>query len=80
MDLHTIAAVLVGAGVLGVVVWVLATLGRAMIKVAEVLAAAAAVFLAVWLVIKAAVWAFRQTITHWRTSLAVTVRWTRLAR
>ncbi|MGH3822552.1 MAG: FtsK/SpoIIIE domain-containing protein [Pseudonocardiaceae bacterium] len=71
MELSTIAAVVAGAGVLGVVVWVLATLGKALIKVAEALAAAAAVFFAVWLVIKIGVWALRQTITHWRTSLVI---------
>jgi hypothetical protein len=71
MDLSTIAAVIAGAGGLGVIVWVLAKLGRALITIAEALAAAAAVFLALWLVLKAAGWALRQTITHWRTSLTV---------
>jgi S-DNA-T family DNA segregation ATPase FtsK/SpoIIIE len=40
-------------------------------KVAEALAAAAAMVLALWLVIKAILWALRQTLTHWRTSLTV---------
>jgi len=71
MDLSTIAAVIAGATGLGIIVWVLAKLGRALIKIAEALAAAAAVFLALWLVIKAVGWALRQTITHWRTSLTV---------
>jgi DNA segregation ATPase FtsK/SpoIIIE, S-DNA-T family len=71
MDLSTVAAVMAGAGVLGVVVWVLAALGKALIKIAEALAAAAAVFFAMWLVFKAVGWALRQTITHWRTSLTV---------
>lgn len=70
-ELSTIAAVAAGAGVLGVVVWVLATLGRALIKVAEALAAAAAVLFAGWLMVTVVVWAFRQTVTHWRTSLSV---------
>ncbi|HET9255320.1 MAG TPA: FtsK/SpoIIIE domain-containing protein [Pseudonocardiaceae bacterium] len=71
MDLSTIAAVIAGAGGLGVVVWVLAKLGRVLIQVAEALAAAAVVFLVLWLVIKAVGWALRQTLTHWRTSLTL---------
>jgi hypothetical protein len=49
----------------------LATLGRALVKVAEALAAAAVVFFTVWLIIKSVVWALRQTITHWRTSVTL---------
>jgi DNA segregation ATPase FtsK/SpoIIIE, S-DNA-T family len=71
MDLSTIAAVTAGAGGLGIVVWLLAKLGRALIKIVEAVAAAAAVFFALWLVIKAVLWALRQTLTHWRTSLTV---------
>src|SRR5262249_54855320 len=71
MDIATIAAVIVGAGGLGILVWALAKLGRALIQIAEALAAATAVFLALWLVIKAMAWAVRQTFTHWRTSLTV---------
>ena len=71
MDLSTIAAVIAGAGGLGVVVWVLAKVGKTLIKIAEALAAAAAVFLVLWMVIKAVVWALRQTLTHWRMSLTV---------
>jgi hypothetical protein len=73
MDLSTIAAVIAGATGLGIVVWVLAKLGRALIAMAEALAAAAAVFFALWLVIKSVGWALRQTFTHWRTSLTVVV-------
>jgi S-DNA-T family DNA segregation ATPase FtsK/SpoIIIE len=73
MDLSTIAAVIAGATGLGIVVWVLAKLGRALIAMAEALAAAAAVFFALWLVIKSVRWVLRQTFTHWRTSLTVVV-------
>src|SRR6476659_3764250 len=77
MDAYLIALVLGGGAVLGVVVWVLAKLGKALIKIAEALAAAAVVLFTVWLVIKAVVWALRQVLTHWRTSLTVlaTVAW-----
>jgi S-DNA-T family DNA segregation ATPase FtsK/SpoIIIE len=71
MDPFTIAAVIAAAGGLGVVVWVLAKLGKALIKIAEALVEAAAVFFTLWLVIRAVLWALRQTIIHWRTSLTV---------
>jgi S-DNA-T family DNA segregation ATPase FtsK/SpoIIIE len=71
MDAQTIALMVAGGGVLGVVVWVLAKIGRALIKIAEALAAAVAVFLALWLMIKALVWALHQMLTHWRTSLTL---------
>jgi S-DNA-T family DNA segregation ATPase FtsK/SpoIIIE len=71
MDIGTIAVLVAGAGLLGIVVWVLAKIGQLLIKVAEVLAAAAVVAFAVWLVIKAAMWAIRQAFTCWRTSLTV---------
>jgi hypothetical protein len=71
MDTYLIALVLAGGAALGVVVWVLAKLGKALIKIAEALAAAAVVLFTVWLVIKAVVWALRQVLIHWRTSLTV---------
>ncbi|MFZ2119562.1 MAG: cell division protein FtsK, partial [Pseudonocardiaceae bacterium] len=71
MDAQTVAVVVAGGGALGVVVWVLAKVGKALVTIAEALAAAAVVFFVVWLVIKAVVWALRQTVTHWRTSLTV---------
>ncbi len=71
MDMYTTAAVIAGGVALGVVVWVLAKVGTALIKIAEALIAAAAVLFALWLVIKAVGWALRQTVTHWRTSLTL---------
>ena len=71
MDAQTVAVVVAGGGALGVVVWVLAKVGKALVTIAEALAAAAVVFFVVWLAIKAVVWALRQTVTHWRTSLTV---------
>jgi S-DNA-T family DNA segregation ATPase FtsK/SpoIIIE len=73
MDAYMIAELIAGGGVLGVVVWVLAKVGKALIQIAEALAAAVVVFLAVWLMIKAVLWALRQVVTHWRTSLTVLV-------
>src|SRR4051812_42624242 len=60
-----------GGGVLGIVVWLLAQLGKVLIKVAEALAAAAVVMFTVWLLIKAVAWALRQVVIHWRTSLTL---------
>src|SRR5918998_805199 len=71
MDVRMIALLVAGAGLLGVVVWVLAKIGQALITVAEALAAAAVVGLALWLVIKAGMWAIRQAVTRWRTSLTL---------
>ena len=71
MDVQTIALLIGGGGALGVVVWVLAKIGRTLIKIAEALAAAAVVFLTLWLMVKAVGWALRQTLTHWRTSLTL---------
>jgi S-DNA-T family DNA segregation ATPase FtsK/SpoIIIE len=71
MDAQTIAVLIAGGGVLGVVVWLLAKLGRVLIKVAEALAAAAAVLITLWMLIKAMVWALRQVFKRWRTSLAL---------
>jgi hypothetical protein len=59
MDAQTIAVLVAGGGALGVVVWLLAKLGRVLIKVAEALAAAAVVLVTVWILINALVWALR---------------------
>jgi DNA segregation ATPase FtsK/SpoIIIE, S-DNA-T family len=71
MSVQLIAALIAGGAVLGIVVWVLAKIGRALITIAEALAAAAAMFFVLWLLIKGVVWALRQAFTRWRTSLAV---------
>jgi len=71
MDTYLVAGLIAGSAVLGVVVWLLAKIGHALIRVAEALAAAAVVIFALWLVIKAVVWAIRQAVTRWRTSLTV---------
>jgi S-DNA-T family DNA segregation ATPase FtsK/SpoIIIE len=71
MDAQMIAVVIAGGAALGVVVWLLAKLGKALVTIAEALVAAGVVFLAVWLVIKAVGWAIRQAGTRWRTSLTV---------
>jgi S-DNA-T family DNA segregation ATPase FtsK/SpoIIIE len=71
MNAQMIAVLIAGGAVLGIVVWLLAKLGKALVTIAEALAAAAVVFLAAWLAVKAVVWAIRQAVTRWRTSLTV---------
>jgi S-DNA-T family DNA segregation ATPase FtsK/SpoIIIE len=71
MAAQALGVLILAAGGLGVLVWLLAKLGRVLARVAEALAAAAVLFLGLWLLVKAVVWAVRQAVTHWRTSLAV---------
>jgi DNA segregation ATPase FtsK/SpoIIIE, S-DNA-T family len=71
MSVQVIAALIAGGAALGIVVWLLAKIGWALITIAEALAAAAAVFFVLWLLIKGVGWALRQASTHWRISLAV---------
>ncbi|MGK3208278.1 FtsK/SpoIIIE domain-containing protein [Amycolatopsis sp. MEPSY49] len=56
---------------LGLGVWVLHKIGRALASVVEGLAAAAVVFVVLWWLCKAVVWMLAQVVTRWRTSLAV---------
>ncbi|WIY05826.1 FtsK/SpoIIIE domain-containing protein [Amycolatopsis mongoliensis] len=56
---------------LGLGVWVLHKIGRALASVVEGLAAAAVVFVALWWLCKAVVWMLAQVVTRWRTSLVV---------
>jgi S-DNA-T family DNA segregation ATPase FtsK/SpoIIIE len=78
MDAHTIGVLLLGGLGLGLVVWVLHKIGKALITMFEALAAMAVVFLALWWLLKALVWLFTQVVTYWRTSLtllALTAWW-----
>ncbi|WP_410638065.1 FtsK/SpoIIIE domain-containing protein [Amycolatopsis sp. lyj-346] len=56
---------------LGLGVWVLAKIGRALASMAELLAAMAVVFVALWWACKVVFWLFSQVVIHWRTSLTV---------
>ncbi|HEX5405072.1 MAG TPA: FtsK/SpoIIIE domain-containing protein [Pseudonocardiaceae bacterium] len=71
MAVHSIGVLIIGAGVLGMAVWVLAKVGATLARIAEALAAVAAVFVALWLLVKAAGWLLRLIVSHWRTSLAL---------
>ena len=71
MDAHTLGILVFGAAGLGLVVWVLHKIGRALASIAEALAAAAVVFLALWAVVKGFTWLLKQAVTRWRTSLTL---------
>jgi DNA segregation ATPase FtsK/SpoIIIE, S-DNA-T family len=73
MDAHTIGVLLLAGAGLGVTVWVLHKIGKALLAVVEALAAVAVVFVALWWFLKAAAWLFTQVVTRWRTSLTVLV-------
>jgi S-DNA-T family DNA segregation ATPase FtsK/SpoIIIE len=71
MDPHSIGVLILVLGGLGFVVWLLAKLGHLFAKIAEAVAAAVVLFVALWMAVKAVVWATRQALIHWRTSLTV---------
>jgi S-DNA-T family DNA segregation ATPase FtsK/SpoIIIE len=71
MNAHSIGMLILALGGLGVVVWLLAKLGHLFAKIAEAVAAAVVLFVTLWMVVKAIVWATRQALIHWRTSLTV---------
>jgi S-DNA-T family DNA segregation ATPase FtsK/SpoIIIE len=71
VNAHAVVVLLVAACGLGIAVWTLAKVGHVLAKIAEAVAAAAVLFMALWLVIKAMAWAVREAVTHWRTSLAL---------
>ncbi|NKQ56771.1 cell division protein FtsK [Amycolatopsis sp. K13G38] len=71
MNAHTLGLLFLGGVGLAVVVWVLHKLGRALASVAEALAAAAVVFLALWWLLRALGWVVKEIVTHPRTSVTV---------
>lgn len=52
MDAHSIGMLILAGGALGIVVWLLHKLGKALIVIVETVAAAAVVFVAIWWLIK----------------------------
>jgi S-DNA-T family DNA segregation ATPase FtsK/SpoIIIE len=73
MDAHTLGILILGGAGLGLTVWVLHKVGKALIAIAEALAAVAAVFIAVWSGVKLLAWLAKQVVTHPRTTLTVMV-------
>jgi S-DNA-T family DNA segregation ATPase FtsK/SpoIIIE len=71
MDARTFGVLLLGGAGLAVVVWVLHKLGRALAAIAETIAAAAVVFLALWWLVKGGIWLARQLVIRWRTALTL---------
>jgi len=71
MGTHSAVALLVGGAGLAVVVWLLHKLGRALAAIAETVAAAALVFVALWWLVKGVAWLAKQVFVHPRTTLVV---------
>jgi S-DNA-T family DNA segregation ATPase FtsK/SpoIIIE len=77
MNAHAYALLLVGGAGLALAVWLLHKLGKALTAIAEVIAAAAVVFIVLWSLVKAVVWLVRQLVGHPRTTitLALLLAW-----
>src|SRR4051794_36949815 len=73
MNAHTVLQLLVVGGGIVAVVWVLNKIGRALASVLEALATLAMVLLAVWLVVKAGYTVVKAAVTHWRTTLGLSI-------
>jgi hypothetical protein len=54
-------------------VWVLHKIGKVLVAVAEAMAAAAVVFMALWLLVKGVAWLVKQLVTHPRTTITLGV-------
>ncbi len=68
MDAHSIGMLILAGGALGIVVWLLHKLGKALIVIVETVAAAAVVFVAIWWLIKSLWWLIQQVVMHPRTT------------
>ncbi|MGH3757279.1 cell division protein FtsK [Actinophytocola sp.] len=73
MNTQAVMHLLMVGGAVVVVVWVLNKIGKALAAVLEALATVAMVLLALWLVVKAGYTVAKATVTHWRTTLGLTV-------
>jgi S-DNA-T family DNA segregation ATPase FtsK/SpoIIIE len=73
MDAHTLGVLVLGGAGLGLLVWVLHKLGKALVVIAEAFAAAVVVFAALWWLIKGVWWLVQQIATHPRTTVTVLV-------
>ncbi|WP_410589726.1 FtsK/SpoIIIE domain-containing protein [Amycolatopsis sp. lyj-23] len=75
MSAHAVMTLVLGAGGLAVVLWVLAKVGRALAGIVEALAAIAVVGMALWGLVRVVGWVVRQLVTHWRTCLTLVAGW-----
>jgi S-DNA-T family DNA segregation ATPase FtsK/SpoIIIE len=71
MNGHALGILALGLGGLGLVVYILHKIGKALAGLVEILAAAVFVFLAIGWLVKAVVWLGRQVVLRWRTSLTL---------
>jgi S-DNA-T family DNA segregation ATPase FtsK/SpoIIIE len=77
MGTHSFGVLLFGGVGLAFLVWLLHKLGRALAAIAETLAAAALVFVALWWIFKGGIWLVKQLVIHPRTTvtLVVVIAW-----
>ncbi|MGK3204656.1 FtsK/SpoIIIE domain-containing protein [Amycolatopsis sp. MEPSY49] len=75
MDAHAVMMTTLVGGGLAVLLWVLAKVGHALARMAELLAALAFVAVALWGLLRAVVWIVRQLVTRWRTCLTLVAVW-----
>jgi S-DNA-T family DNA segregation ATPase FtsK/SpoIIIE len=71
MDAKTLLPLLVAAGGVWIVVWLLHKLGKALAAILEALATVVAVLMTVWLAVKVVCWVIKTTVVHWRTTLGL---------
>ncbi len=73
MNAQTFVTLVLVGGVAMLVVWFLNKIGRALTAILEALATVAMVLLALWVVVKAGYSAIKAAVTHWRTTLTLSL-------
>ena len=73
MNAHAVGLLIVGGAGLGLLVWLLHKLGKALVAIAEIVTAAAVLFVALWWLVKAVAWLVKEIVMHPRTTSTVLV-------
>lgn len=73
MNIQTFGTFVLVGGVLVVAVWLINKIGRALTSVLEALATVAMVLVTLWLLVKTTYAVIKAAVTHWRTTLGVSV-------
>ncbi|MBB4903990.1 FtsK/SpoIIIE domain-containing protein [Actinophytocola algeriensis] len=69
MTAQALGTLVLAGGAIGVLVWLVNKIGRALTAVLEALATVTMVLVAVWLLVKTVYVAVKAAVTHWRTTL-----------
>ncbi|GAA1974525.1 FtsK/SpoIIIE domain-containing protein [Amycolatopsis minnesotensis] len=75
MNVHSPGFLVLLVLALGLVVWVLAKVGRALAAVVETLAFLAFLAVGLWWITRTCLWLLRQVGVHWRTSVVLVAAW-----